>query len=300
MASSTGLAVGQSKAASALSTDETTDNALNDIPASHPDWLGLTRAIAGCVFDRERESASGLSRLVSTAATDDIRDRFSQHLNPFFWPSQEVLYRIVQLMVSVAAMLRRDADVSISYLGTQLVQNRVFLPTPDEDPVSRLRREDLIFVALGWMTNLFEPIPSSAPSGNGATLTVNAEHATCFEKSSISSDLTSRPLAEMIRHFGDLLPTRQHRGGIHRGSWGSVHEADAASVDTLHVASINVASLQQTGNIKIEWTGCFTSHLDFDPGRLDAISGSVTPVLKIFRHPSLCYQHAPPSSILHR
>lgn len=131
------------KAASALSTDETTDNALNDIPACHPDWLGLTRAIAGCVFDRE---------------------------------STEV----------------------------------------------------------------------------GSTGEVG----------------------------------------------GSVHEADAALVDTLHVASINVASLQQTGNIKIEWTGCFSSHLDFDPGRLDAISGGVTPVLKIFRHPSLCYQHAPPSSIL--
>ncbi|KAL2143246.1 hypothetical protein VTI28DRAFT_10618 [Corynascus sepedonium] len=265
------------------------------------DWLRLTRAIAGCTFDFEADSASALSRLVSDAATADVQESFLQHLDPSFWPVSDLMARIVQVLISIAGILMKDADISISFIEGQLVEDRVFWQDPEGDLARRAGRQGLVFMAIGWMTNMFNPVLTSLSSTASGIFSVDTEHSTCFESSTVSSDLTGRPIAEMMRHFGDLLPSRrptQYEG--REGEASPLLEAEGTASDILHVASINVSSLRTLGGVKVEWTGCISSHLDFDPARLDPTSGNIVPVLKIFRYPSLCYQHAPKSSILHK
>jgi hypothetical protein len=277
----------------------TSVSAVKELPAVSPDWVGLTRAISGCPFGHEKDSALVLSHLISRAATGDVQGRFLQHLNPDFFPSQNIISRIVQALVSIANILRTDADVSIIFIDNQLVRENVFLGDTEEDAGQRLSRAGLIFMAIGWITNLFDPVTSSSSSPDG-TLAIKTELATCFETSTVSSTLTSRPIVEMIRHFGDLLPTRRpDQLESNQRGFGN-REAKGAISETLQVASINVSSLERIGGIKIEWTSSLSSHLDFDPARFDTISGNVVPVLKIFRYPSLCYQHAPDSSVLQK
>ena len=267
-----------------------------------PDWVGLTRALAGCPFDHETDSAAVLERLISHGANGDVQQTFLQHLSPSFLPTSDIMSRIVQLMVSIAGILRKDADISISFIDDRLVEQHVFSGGDGGDPGRRARRQGLVFMAIGWMTNLFNPtiaLPSASVPSAGA-LSVDTEQATCFETSTVSPDLIGRPLAELLRHFGDLLPRLNPFSESSQGDGVTQHESEYSSTVTLHVASINVSSLSRLGSVKVEWTQTISSHLDFDPARLDATSGNITPVLKIFRYPSLCYQHAPQSSILHK
>ncbi|KAK3941390.1 hypothetical protein QBC46DRAFT_340523 [Diplogelasinospora grovesii] len=113
----------------------------------------------GCSFRHENDTALLLSRLISRAATSSVLESFLQHLHPSFSPSEDSLSRIVQLLVSIATALRQDADVSISFIDGNLVEDRVFIQNENAEQseqhlLHKSRREHLIFTATGWMTNL--------------------------------------------------------------------------------------------------------------------------------------------------
>ncbi len=59
------------------------------------------------------------------------------------------------------------------------------------------------------------------------------------------------------------------------------------------MAGFNATTLQGMERIKIEWTTCLTDHLNFDPARLDPISGNMTPALKLFRYQGLLLSARP-------
>ncbi|KAK1826796.1 hypothetical protein QBC39DRAFT_240565, partial [Podospora conica] len=116
-------------------------------------------------------------------------------------------------------------------------------------------------MAVGWLTNLFVPNSSSHLLHDQTGFAVNTEKASCFQVSSVNPDLSSRPLFETIRKFGDLLPTRRLHGSGNDSdeppqAWTTDHRCGA-----LHVATLNVGTLQRIGKIKIEWTSILTNHL---------------------------------------
>jgi hypothetical protein len=258
-------------------------------------WLDLTRTVAGCSFDHEADSATVLSQLVSDALTADLRAKYVTYLHWAFYPGEDVLIRVARLMISISKILRRDPDMSIVSIDSELQEDDIFKGEDGDNIVDKQCREMLVFVTIGWITNLY--IPKLTTDG---TFAVDTEGATGFHTSFVSRDLASRSLVETIREFGDILPTRQLYSGEGDYERSPMLAVPGEGDDMLHIASMNIASLQRVGHIKIEWTGSLAGHLDFEPAHLNHVSGNITAILKLFRYPSLCYQFSPGSSLLHR
>ncbi|EON97159.1 hypothetical protein UCRPA7_7334 [Phaeoacremonium minimum UCRPA7] len=149
-------------------------------------------------------------------------------------------------------------------------------------------------MALGWITNLF------IPKLTDGTFLVDTEHATGYQTSHVAADLAYRSVLEALHEFGDILPTRRRSERQGDLEAGAMPGASGADFHMFRIASMNISTLQSVGRIKIEWTSSFASHLDFDPARLDENTGEATPILKLFRYPSLCYLYMTESSLLNR
>lgn len=87
-----------------------------------------------------------------------------------------------------------------------------------------------------------------------------------------------RPVDELLRSFGELLPKRR------RTVLGS-ETPNAAGIDfnmKFHVSNLNVATLKQLAYAKIVWVDAVSAHLNFDPN---------IPVLRTFKAPSYYKLH---------
>lgn len=268
----------------------------------NPIWLDLTRAIAGCAFDHQADSAAVLEQLISKALTSQVLKQYLTYLHRFFHPGEDDRVRVVRLLITIVEILRQDTDVSISFIDSELLDpdNPVFDSGNDDeeednDSIHRSCRETLIFMAIGWITNLFIPRLIS-----GQPFAVDTEHATGYQTSHVAANLASRPILETIRELGDILPTRRRTEEENDDESSPMIHASGADYHMLRIASMNISTLQIVGRVKIEWTGSFASHLDFDPAHLDEVTGTVTPILKLFRYPSLCYLFAPQQSLLNQ
>ncbi|KAL6830018.1 hypothetical protein V8C40DRAFT_239087 [Trichoderma camerunense] len=272
-------------------------------PKANSVWLDLTRAIAGRVVDHEADSAAVLEKLISNALDQSqVLEQYLTYLHPSFHPGEDGHVRVARLLIAIVEFLKRDTNVSASSIDGHLLDpdNLVFKNSDDsgdggcDDSIGRSRREVLIFMALGWITNLF------IPKLTDGTLIADTEHATGYQTSHVASDLAYHSVLEVIREFGDILPTRrpsERQPGLEAGAMPGTSGTDFYM---FRIASMNISTLQTVGGIKIEWTSSFASHLDFDPARLDENTGEATPILKLFRYPSLCYLFMTESSLLNQ
>ncbi|KAL2120197.1 hypothetical protein VTJ04DRAFT_4223 [Mycothermus thermophilus] len=169
-----------------------------------PDWLGLTRAIAG---------------------------------------GYDFISRLIQLLIVICQILEKDAEVSISFLDDQLVQQGVFSSNANDSAnhlTNRKSRHATVFICIGWITNLYHPAAAPRLFNSDGSFIIDTEQATCFDGPIVNPELISRPLPEMLHNLGDLLPPISRRVREDGAAQGF---ADTAVSAKLHVASLNISTL---------------------------------------------------------
>jgi hypothetical protein len=127
----------------------------------------------------------------------------------------------------------------------------------------------LVFAMSGWITMLFVPLVPR--SGAQHELQVDITGTRRFVTSSQPTIKAERPLVEVLKGFGEILPV-----GRRETSRLDVREAEG---DTLEVANLNMATLVNIGRIHVIWVKSISSHLEFD---------SLQQQLSLFCFPSFC------------
>jgi hypothetical protein len=130
--------------------------------------------------------------------------------------------------------------------------------------------QQLVFRAIGWISLLY--VPDFTLRRTSFRIKVASEKTEI--KASATMDRAERPLDELLRSFGDLLPKKQ---------------TSDISTTKLLVRFLNMDTMTKLAKIKIKWVASPSAHLEFD------ITG---PSISIFQCPSLCEVQKSSESIL--
>ncbi|TVY82556.1 hypothetical protein LSUE1_G002864 [Lachnellula suecica] len=125
-----------------------------------------------------------------------------------------------------------------------------------------------IFSVLCWGTMTLRPRLEWADFKTSPSLMVYQQLS---EQPGLKMDLVRRPIPAIFRHFQRTMPTGRWRHPI--------SESHTLESTTLHVSSLNYASLKVIGKIRLVWVDNLSSHLDFDFANRR---------LSIFKFPSFC------------
>lgn len=127
----------------------------------------------------------------------------------------------------------------------------------------------VLFVMSGSITMLFTPLPPGSEMNHELQVDVSGTRG--FFTSSQPMMRAERPLVEVLKGFGEILPVRQRKS--------SDFEHRETESDLLEVANLNIATLISIGGIRIVWVKSISSHLEFDRFRRQ---------LSLFCLPSFC------------
>ena len=141
----------------------------------------------------------------------------------------------------------------------------------------------LVFAMSGAITMLYTPLTSPAPGSNTPPqdLRVDVSGTRGFFTSSQGIARAERPLVEVLKGFGDILPAPAARHQVRTSSLGSSgrRTPSESGSDLLEVPYLNLATLVNVGEIQIVWVKSISSHLEFDRFRRQ---------LSLFCLPSFC------------
>lgn len=130
----------------------------------------------------------------------------------------------------------------------------------------------IVFAAIGWLTMFYTPAkPINDSHASDQDFRISYEHPKTFLRSSQSIEMASRPIAELLRGFGELLPGPRH--------YPHHISEETSSDDALYVSNLNISTLISVGSVKICWVNCMSSHLEFN---------NATSELLLFSLPSFC------------
>lgn len=127
----------------------------------------------------------------------------------------------------------------------------------------------IVFDMSGWITMLFTPKSPYSSTQDGLQVDITGTRR--FATSSQPISKAERPLVEVLKGFGEILPVGE----------GETSKFDGGEVgsDILEVANLNMATLINIGRINVIWVKSISSHLEFD--RLHR-------QLSLFCMPSVC------------
>lgn len=185
--------------------------------------------------------------------------------------------KAMQLCSEVAEILRANGAVSISKIIQKLQLKGVF--REDEDVPNDPFAQNLIFSSLGWLSMLY--LPSKRARSSDLKITIQSSKSAI--RSNIAPEMTSRPLDELLRSFGDLLPKKIAKSSSN--GQGYVQETSTK----FQVSHLNVATMKDIANMQIVWVDSLSAHLEFDPA---------VPSMSIFKCPSFCKIHQSEDSTL--
>lgn len=219
-----------------------------------------------------RQALCFLNYLEAKIAESDFNVTLHQHLRPDFLPRYSQRERAMWMICKVLEIYRAENDISIQRAVRLLYTDQVFLQQSEEQNDENLKI--LIFSILGWTTALFEP--SDSLDSNSFVIRNRCPGSPL--RTSVMMNKAQRPLDELLRAFGDLLPKK------------TATESDGDDVRlTFQVSYLNAATLKTIGHISICWVDSLSSHLMFDPTGL---------TLCLFRIPAICEAQRSDSSIL--
>ena len=187
--------------------------------------------------------------------------------------------KVIQLCSEVASVIREHGGISISKL-VQKLQLRKVLREGDDLPGDSIA-QSLIFYSLGWLSLLY--VPAKRARSNDLRIVIQSTKSAI--RSNVAAEMAARPLDELLRSFGDLLPGEIGR----RASNGHTYAQESTPSMKFRVSHLNVATLQDIANIQITWVDSLSAHLEFDP---------TIPSLSLFKCPSFCKIHQSPDSTL--
>lgn len=185
--------------------------------------------------------------------------------------------KTIQLCSEVADLLREHGGISINKVVQKLQIKKVLCEGPDlcRDPFA----QSLIFSIIGWLSLLY--IPTKRVRSNELRVTIQSTKSTI--RSNVTTETVARPLDELLRSFGDLLPRKIRRPTSDGQTYGQ------ETTMKFQVSHLNVATMKDMANIQITWVDSLSAHLEFDP---------TAPSVSIFRCPSFCKIHQSEDSTL--
>lgn len=222
-------------------------------------------------FNEWQEYLSHLSSLMGEEAIGVFRST----LEPTFCGTYSDYQVMIRAFCAAITILREDPRISVSRLCDRLAERRVVKKTTTESTARYC-----VLSLVGWSSLLFIP---SRKIINGDFL-LDTQGAKCFGRSSVAIQQAGRPIHELLRSFGELLPKKKQT----MGSLDGMQSTESAAYK-FYVSNVNVAALSKLGNIEIIWVDTVSAHLDFDP---------TGPSLRLFKLPSYCRLHASDDTFL--
>ena len=142
----------------------------------------------------------------------------------------------------------------------------------------------LIFMAFGWMTMLYDPEVTPGTDelslSKQTKVSKRAFNTNVFLLYEQDFALVQQPLSHLFRVFGNVVPQSEDTGADLSYILSSpTMIGSSASSEYLVLSYLSYNTLSRVAQIKIEWVDCLNLHLEFDERRR---------LLKLFRFPSFC------------
>ncbi|KAH6627519.1 hypothetical protein F5144DRAFT_603776 [Chaetomium tenue] len=176
--------------------------------------------------------------------------------------------KTIQLCNEMAGALREHGAISINRFVQKLQQRQTIRADLDLSYCSAAHT--MVFSILGWLSLLY--VPATQDQSDELRINLQATHVAI--RDTVSTEMVGRPLDELLRSFGELLPFRN----IGRTESGPQVESQSPRA-MLEVSHLNVSTLKDMANMQIIWVDSLSEHLAFDP---------ITPSVSIFKCPSFC------------
>jgi len=257
----------------------------------------------------QRETAPSIDRSILTfllPETNESENPYAPSSIPadFDWYLKWLCLQISSLPEDEASLLAKDADsgtirlgenstfhktflainhisrsqdnLSIEEIQEKLIEEDIFLSDSGSSDVLVVQRR-LIFAMLGWQSMLFLPAFDTrrASSLNIYKAPGQPNSGLVFDDWSVPISLTDRPLAILLKAFGNLLPARSSSSN----NIASELSKQAFSWTSLSSSDVNAYLLHTLLRVNIQWVDTLSLHLDYEKS---------TRSLSIFRHPSFC------------
>lgn len=168
------------------------------------------------------------------------------------WP-METPERLFEMMAEIAACMRRFPQFSISE-AVEHLKTQGIIRLVESDREGQLAAVRITFAMCGWISMLYNPILTHLHEADGVY--IDGQGAISFLASTQSVNNMCRPLSEVLRGFGDIVPAPIEDCGMNQVSHGSG--------DSFLVSHLNAATLCHTGEIEIIWVESVSSHLEFN------------------------------------
>lgn len=177
--------------------------------------------------------------------------------------------------LAINQIARSQDNLSIDEIQQKLIEEGIHLSDSGSSDVFGAQRR-LVFAILGWQSMLFLP---ASDARRPSSLTIyrapgQPNSGLVFDDWSVSIGLTDRPLAILLKAFGNLLPARSSSDNV-----ASELSKQAFSWTSLSPSDVNAYLLHTLLRVNIQWVDTLSLHLDYD---------KPTRSLSIFRHPSFC------------
>lgn len=169
--------------------------------------------------------------------------------------------KVFELMRDIAGCIRRLHQFAINdALGQADIMDRCLGSQPSALQLQAFAR--IVFIVCGWITMLYRP---DLDGSLGVYLAADREGTKSYLSTSQPPERAKRPLVELIRGFGDILPTALDSSNASAGARRPVHGASSAVTTAIVLVShLNADTLCSIGGIEIVWVHCISSHLLFD------------------------------------
>ncbi|KAK4159040.1 hypothetical protein QBC43DRAFT_327936 [Cladorrhinum sp. PSN259] len=223
----------------------------------------------------QEESNACLLHLRTIADGRWVNDEWDNLIDDSYELGDTIDDKIIQLCSEVVGVLRDHGPISISRI-IQTIQSRDII-RKDRDLSYDSSAHRLVFALLGWLSFLY--VPSARQEAD--ELRIDLQITQPSIRGSAPVDMVGRPLDELLRSFGELLPQPQRpRLKLTESRSSQVYQTQVPnSGSNLEVSHMNVATLKDMANMKIIWVDTISEHLQFDP---------TTPSVSLFKCPSFC------------
>jgi hypothetical protein len=177
--------------------------------------------------------------------------------------------------MAINECVRQGSSLCIDEIIEHLQASVVEFPVGEPEIFSTLRL--LVFTILGWQSMLYLPSFNTCSLRELAIYhpTSQPDSGLVFDTFKLSADLADRPMAIILKGYGNLLPARSRRLAIVASEASEV----ASLWCPVNPAEFNAHLLYTLLRIEIRWVDTLALHLDYDKS---------TRTLLLFRYPSLC------------
>ena len=257
-----------------------------------------------------------------------VNNRWQAEWDDLLAPDHEALIaadgasKVVRLGHEVAVVLRRPPNYGVFSLCQLIEKLQAGQVLRSDAGGARVRdnpaAHSLVFSIIGWISLLYipdattgasasrsasrsAPGPDPGPATGPATGPAAKPHpglriALPSQPSSktVAGEMASRPLDQLLRAFGDIMPKKVQRHAhveAAAGGGGNGNRDDEAGL-RFEVVHLNVAALQDMARVKIVWIDTLGDHLKFET------IGGQQPKLYLFKCPSFCKLHHSDASLL--